>query len=45
MRTQPNQTASLDSVFRPVISVLGRLVEQLRDGHNTNGEVDELRSL
>ncbi|MBN2296015.1 MAG: hypothetical protein JXM70_26520 [Pirellulales bacterium] len=42
MGTQSNQRMSLDSVFRPVMSALNRLVVQLRDGQPTNGEVDDL---
>ena len=45
MGTQSNQRVSLDSVFGPVMSALNRLVVQLRNGHHTDGEVDDPRVL
>jgi hypothetical protein len=43
MRTRLNQTATIDSVFRPVLTALARFVQQLRDGQSTNGDAIDRR--
>ena len=40
-----SEAVSYNSVFQPVLSSLARLVQQLRQGHNTNGELEDLQNL
>lgn len=45
MRTHANPNTNPDSVFRPVLTALGRLAQRLRNGQDANGEVEDQRDL
>jgi len=45
MSTQSSQNATIESVFRPVLSSLARLARQVHDGRDTSSDVNELRVL
>jgi hypothetical protein len=43
--SRQSHAVGYQSVFQPVLSSLARLVQQLRRGHSTNGELENLQAL